>query len=50
MVNFWATMKSKTFQVKLLWLLFGQLLEKCEIIFNLASGHFGCAFSNTVPR
>ena len=32
-------MKSKTFHVKLLWLLFELLLEKIGILFNLASGY-----------
>ena len=32
-------MKSNTFHVKLLWLLFGQILEKIGLLFNLASGH-----------
>ena len=36
MVNFWAKVKSNTFQVKLL---FGQLLETFGLLFNLASGH-----------
>ena len=34
-------MKSYTFNVKLLWLLFGQLLEKVGLLFSLASGHSG---------
>ena len=32
-------MKSNTFHVKLLWLLFGQLLERFWLVFNLSSGH-----------
>ena len=37
--NVCAKKKGSTFHVKLLWLLFGQLLEKFELLFNLASGH-----------
>ena len=40
-MNFWAKVKSNTFNIKLLWLLFGQLLENFGLIFNLASGHSG---------
>ena len=39
MVNFWAKVKSNTFHVKLMWLLFGHLLEKFGLLMNLASGH-----------
>ena len=38
-MNFWAKVKSNTFNIKLQWLLFGQLLENFGLIFNLASGH-----------
>ena len=39
MVNFWAKAKMSTFHIKLLWLLFGQFLEKIGLQFNLTSGH-----------
>ena len=34
-----ANVKGNTFHIKLLWLLFGQLLENVGLLFNLASGH-----------
>ena len=39
MVNFWAKVKSIIFNVKPLWLLFGQLLETFGLLLNLSSGH-----------
>ena len=39
--NFWPIWKATTFHIKLLWLLFGQLLEKIGLYFNLVSGHPG---------
>ena len=39
--DFWAKMKSNTFHVKLLRLLFGQLLKKIGLLFYFASGHSG---------
>ena len=39
MVNFWAKVKSNTFHKKLLWLLFGQLMEKFGLLFNFPAGH-----------
>ena len=39
MVKFWAKVKSNTFHVKLLWLIFGQFLETFGLHFNSASGH-----------
>ena len=38
---FLANVKSYTLHIKLQWLLFGQLLEKIGILYNLASGHPG---------
>ena len=38
-MNFWNKVKSNTFHVKLQYLLFGQLLEKFGLFFNLASDH-----------
>ena len=38
-MKFLANLKSNTFHIKLLWLLFGQLLKKIGLLFNLASGH-----------
>ena len=38
-------MKSITFHVKLLWLLFGQLLEKYGLLFNSASGQSDASHS-----
>ena len=42
MVYFWAKAKSSIFNVKLLWLICGQLLEKFGLLFNLSSGHAVC--------
>ena len=39
MVQFWAKVKSNTFDVKQRWLLFGKLLEHFGLLFNLVSGH-----------
>ena len=39
MVNFWAKVKSNTFHISLLWILFGQRLEIFGQLFNLASCH-----------
>ena len=41
MANFWDKVKSNTFHVELLWLIFGQLLEILGYFFNSASGHSG---------
>ena len=38
MVNFWAKVKSITYHVELLWILFGQLLEIFGLLFNLSLG------------
>ena len=39
MVSFWAIMKSNTFHVKQLWLLFGQLLGIFGLLLILTFGH-----------
>ena len=40
MVFLGAKVKSNTFQVKLLWLLFRQLFQQFGLLFNSASGHY----------
>ena len=49
MVNFWATVKGNTFHGKLLWLLFGQLLEEIGLLFNIASSYYAPDLNNGIP-
>ena len=48
MVNFWATVKGNTFHGKLLWLLFGQLLEEIGLLFNIASSYYAPDLNNGI--
>ena len=37
--EFWPTVKSNTFHVKLLWLLFWATIKTMGLLFTFASGH-----------